>query len=91
MANGLGELALSIVGQFGIIGLLLAFGSLMIPADRVFMGDEMPSAPYNSTSVPLAILVFMCLADAVLNSFIFYPAYWLPARWFFARVGNRPM
>jgi hypothetical protein len=68
-------LALLIFGQFGLIGLVLCFGSLLSPALRVF--DERwsfrnwrPDYPV----APLGLIVLMALGDALLNSFFFYPS-----------------
>jgi len=66
-------LALLIIGQFGLIGLALAFGSLLLPASRALATNWYPGA-WRTYSVALAIVVAMALADAVLNSFFFYPA-----------------
>jgi hypothetical protein len=69
------SLALLILGQFGLIGFVLAFGSLLLPALRAFVKQWnshtwQPSHP----ATPLAMIVLMAIADALLNSFIFYPA-----------------
>jgi hypothetical protein len=68
-------LALLIFGQFGLIGLVLAFGSLLLPAVRAF--DDQWSFRAWRRSYPaalLAVIVLMAIADLLLNSFSFYPA-----------------
>jgi hypothetical protein len=66
------SLALLILGQFGLIGLVLAFGSLLMPALRTLAikGHAWNIYP----TAPLAVIVLMANADALLNSFFFYPA-----------------
>jgi hypothetical protein len=68
-------LALLIFGQFGLIGFVLAFGSLLLPTLRTF--DDLYNSPTRQRrypSAPLAMIVLMAIADALLNSFFFYPA-----------------
>jgi hypothetical protein len=68
-------LALLILGQFGLIGLVLAFGSLLLPALRAFAKQwNSHSWQRGHPAAPLAIIVLMTIGDALLNSFIFYPA-----------------
>jgi hypothetical protein len=67
-------LALLIVGQFGLIGLVLAFGSLLAPALRTLSSKQHCSDRKFSPTVALAVIVLMASADALLNSFFFYPA-----------------
>jgi len=52
---------------------VLAFGSLLLPAARALAANWYPGAG-RTYSVALAIVGLMALADAVLNSFFFYPA-----------------
>jgi MFS family permease len=66
-------LALLLVGQFGMIGLVLAFGSLLMPTTYAFMRNQYSSWRQQSI-IPLAAIVVMAIADALLNSFFFYPA-----------------
>jgi hypothetical protein len=66
-------LATLLLGQFGAIGLILAFGSLLAPA----IGSlRMPSRQSRNSlpSSALAIIVLMGVADMLFNSFILYPA-----------------
>jgi hypothetical protein len=66
-------LATLLLGQFGAIGLTLAFGSLLVPA----IGSlRMPSRQSRDSlpSSALAIIVLMGVADMLFNSFILYPA-----------------
>jgi hypothetical protein len=68
------DLATLLLGQFGAVGLIFAFGSLLVPAigslrmaSREFSGDNLPSSA-------LGIIVLMGIADMIFNSFILYPA-----------------
>jgi hypothetical protein len=66
-------LATLLLGQFGAIGLILAFGSLLVPA----IGSlRMPSRQFGDSlaSSALPIIVLMGVADMLFNSFILYPA-----------------
>ena len=67
-------LAILILGQFGLIGFGLAFGSLLIPALRALWINGNSSAVTTYPELPLAVIVLMASADAFLNSFFFYPA-----------------
>jgi MFS family permease len=67
-------LALLIFGQFGLIGLVLAFGSLLTPAFRAFAIHWHPDAWQLHPAAAMAMIVLMAAADALLNSFFFYPA-----------------
>ena len=67
-------LALLIFGQFGLIGLMLAFGSLLTPILRAFNIQWHFRAWRLHPAAPLAMIVLMAVADALLNSFFFYPA-----------------
>jgi len=68
------SLVLLILGQFGLIGLVLAFGSLMTPALRALAIKGHSGAWRVHPTAPLAVIVLMASADALLNSFFFYPA-----------------
>jgi hypothetical protein len=66
-------LATLLLGQFGAIGLILVFESLLVPA----IGSlRMPSRQSRDSlpSSALAIIVLMGVADMLFNSFILYPA-----------------
>ncbi len=68
-------LALLMVGQYGLVGLALAFGVLGAPA--VWCLARRPcGSPWNAEGAPavLAVVVLIALADAGLNSFFFFPA-----------------
>jgi hypothetical protein len=67
-------LALLILGQFGLIGLLLSFGSLLMPALRALAIERHSGAWTIDPMAPLAVIVLMGSADALLNSFFLYPA-----------------
>jgi hypothetical protein len=61
------SLVLLIIGQYGIVGLMFAFGAFGVASLRWVIGRE-------RTAAPLAAIVCMALGDALLNSFFFYPA-----------------
>jgi hypothetical protein len=67
-------LALLIMGQFGLIGLVLAFGTLLIPALRALEINGYSGTRRTYPVAPLAVIVLMASVDALLNSFFFYPA-----------------
>ena len=67
-------LALLIFGQFGLVGLVLAFGSLLTPVLRAFSFQWHPGTWQLHPEAPLAVIVLMAIVDALLNSFFFYPA-----------------
>jgi hypothetical protein len=66
------DLALLIVGQFGLIGFALAFGSLLAPA--IYQLSRCWNSFRSDAKAPLAVLVIMAVCDALLNSFFLYPA-----------------
>jgi hypothetical protein len=53
--------------------LALAFGSLLVPALRALAINGTGAWNIDPTA-PLAVIVLMVSADALLNSFFFYPA-----------------
>ncbi len=60
-------LPLLLAGQFGAVAVLLLLVGLLVPAvSALFRGDR--------AQVACAILVLMAAADALLNSFIYFPA-----------------
>jgi hypothetical protein len=66
---------LLIIGQYGLIGLALAWGSLALAAAAGLVryrrwGDRVD----DGTVVPLALVVLLTLADALLNAFFFSAA-----------------
>ena len=68
-------LAMLLLGQFGLVGVALASSVLLLPAARIAWqaprGD--PLAP-RALPWLLAIVVLLAMLDAVLNSFVFFPA-----------------
>jgi hypothetical protein len=68
------DLAVLILGQFGLTGLALALGSLLLPAVRALYNRGAPVLRRSLPQVPLATIVLMGVADMLLNSFILYPA-----------------
>lgn len=68
-------LAMLILGQFGAIGLCLAFGSVIAPALAVlFRRSGYGAWASDEDALPLAVIVLVALADATLNSFVYLPA-----------------
>jgi hypothetical protein len=61
------SLVLLIAGQFGVVGLLLAFGVFGAACLRPVLSLERNAAP-------IIAIVCMSVGDALLNSFFFYPA-----------------
>jgi hypothetical protein len=68
-------LAMLVLGQFGLVGLALSASVLLLPAARIAWaaprGD--PRAP-QALPWLLAVVVLLSMLDAVLNSFVFFPA-----------------
>ena len=68
-------LAMLLLGQFGLVGVVLSASVLLLPAARVAW-----YAPRGDVLAPqalpwlLAIVVLLAMLDAVLNSFVFFPA-----------------
>ena len=58
---------LLIIGQFGFVGLLLAFGGFGVACLRSVLNHE-------SAAAPLVAIACTALGDSSLNSFFFYPA-----------------
>jgi hypothetical protein len=66
---------LLLIGQFGLIGFTLAWGSLAVASGAGLVrlrrwGDRLD----EGTALPLAIITLLALADATLNAFFFSPA-----------------
>ena len=68
-------LTLLVVGQFGLLGLLLCLGSLLAPALAAALRAPRGS-PWEPSALPLLMAAIPPLAvlDATMNSFIFFPA-----------------
>ncbi len=69
-------LALLILGQFGLIGLVLAFGSLLTPALKAFAKHWHAGAWRIYPALPMAVIVLNGKPGRTryrLNSFFFYP------------------
>jgi hypothetical protein len=68
-------LAMLVLGQFGLVGVALSASVLLLPAARIAW-----TAPRGDARSPqalpwlLAIVVLLSMLDAVLNSFVFFPA-----------------
>ena len=73
-------LAMLVLGQFGLIGVALSASVLLLPVARIAWqaprGD--PLAP-QALPWLLAIVVLLAMLDAVLNSFVFFPAVMIAA------------
>ena len=68
-------LSLLIVGQFGLGGLLLALATLLGPALRTAWAEPRGSAWWPEGSrLLLASITVLTVIDALLNSFVFFPA-----------------
>lgn len=64
-----------LLGQFGLGGLVLAFGSPLAPLLRAaWLAPRRSGWRVEALPMLLATLVGLALADALLNSFIFFPA-----------------
>ena len=68
-------LAMLVLGQFGLIGVALSASVLLLPAARVAW-QAPRSDPRAPQALPwlLAVVVLLSMLDAVLNSFVFFPA-----------------
>ncbi len=67
-------LMMLILGQFGLIGLVLAFGGLIAPAVAVLVRRVGYGAwATDEDALPLAVIVLVALADATLNAFVYLP------------------
>jgi hypothetical protein len=68
-------LALLLIGQFGLVGFALAFGSLLLIASLALMRVRKVSGWVpEAAALPLALIILLSLADALLNSFFYFPA-----------------
>jgi len=68
-------LAILIMGQFGIVGSAFAFWSLANGAFFELIRQRKSSAwSMNGISVLMALIVFVAMSDALLNSFLYFPA-----------------
>lgn len=66
---------LLLVGQYGLIGLVLAWGALVAACAAAFVRlrrDAKQGA--EDAALPLAIIALLALVDAMLNAFFFFPA-----------------
>src|SRR5580765_5197243 len=68
-------LLMLLLGQFGLVGLCLCFGALLMPALREAWRAPRASA-WQPRGLPLmlATLVVLTVLDGLLNSFLFFPA-----------------
>ena len=65
---------LLLVGQFGLIGLLLSYGALLLPACKALAEcwKKNSSEPYFVKGL-LGLLILFAVGDSILNSFLYYP------------------
>ncbi len=64
-----------LLGQYGLIGLVLAWGALVSACIAAFARLRRQTERATDTAaLPLAILVLLALVDAALNAFFFFPA-----------------
>jgi hypothetical protein len=68
------SLASLIAGQFGLVGLVLAMGSLLAPVGAALRRLWRLPVSAQDPAVPLVALVSMAVGDALLNSFFLFPA-----------------
>ena len=68
------DLPLLIMGQFGLIGFVLAFGCLITPVLYAVAHQWRADVWRLDVGTPLSIIVVMAIADSLSNSFFFYPA-----------------
>lgn len=67
--------ALLLIGQYGLIGLLVAWGALASGCVAAFARLRRSDRRLEpNPALPLAIMVLLALADAALNAFFFSPA-----------------
>jgi hypothetical protein len=68
-------LALLLLGQYGLVGVVLASSALLLPAARTAWRTPRGD-PLAAQALPwvLALVVLLAMLDAVLNSFVFFPA-----------------
>lgn len=68
-------LSVLVLGQFGLPGLCLCLGSLLWPAGRVAW-QAPPGSGWTPAGLPLMLATVVGLAgvDALMNSFVFFPA-----------------
>ena len=68
-------LPLLVTGQFGLVGLALCFGLLLAPTLRAGLhGEHRKVWRRRSVPIVLAVIIMLAVSDALLNSFIFFPA-----------------
>jgi len=66
---------LLMIGQLGIVGLALGAATMIVPAMLTVLRERPPNSP-GTAGAPLlfAVIVAMALTDALLNSFVYFPA-----------------
>jgi len=68
-------LAMLLLGQYGLVGLTLCFGCVLWPALREAWRAPLASAwRVDGMPLVLALIVGLTMLDALMNSFIFFPA-----------------
>lgn len=68
-------LAMLLAGQYGLVGVGLAFGTLAAVAFRTAVRRHgRPVWTTGGAALPLALIVVLALGDGVLNAFLYFPA-----------------
>lgn len=68
-------LSMLLLGQFGVVGVVLAMGSLLGPALRVaWLAPRASGWRPDALPMMLATIVVLAALDGLLNSFLFFPA-----------------
>lgn len=84
--------AMLLIGQFGLIGLMLAWGGLIAACGTalVRLRHKGERGAAGDAALPLAIIVLLALADAALNAFFFFPAVVAAGAIAATALGRRP-
>jgi hypothetical protein len=61
-----------LAGQYGLLAVVLACGSLLIAVGRVLTRRPHPERP--TAAIALAMITLAAIGDAIFNSFLFFPA-----------------
>jgi hypothetical protein len=73
-------LAMLVLGQFGLIGIALSASVLLLPAARIaWQAPRGDARSLQALPWLLAVVVLLSMLDAVLNSFVFFPAVMIAA------------
>jgi hypothetical protein len=66
---------LLVIGQFGLVGFVLSYGTLIASGLKAMLDSRGTSgwSPFN-VALPMAIIVGLTLIDSLLNAFLYFPA-----------------